>query len=196
MHKWLGDTVLHIPIDGFPDSKVHGANMGPTWVLSAPGEPHVGLMNLAIWVTLRSYHMWSAVSGDYGKARFIVRQHPRPIDCRPQIWQPNRDHTRCSGFVTDVPFMILLYMLFAHWGRDKITFWRHIHMHFLNRNVSLWEKFDCISCLRFQLTIRQHWFRQWFGADQKLTYLTEETHTCCWSLKHFTCLTLLNTPYT
>ena len=50
MHKWLGDTVLHIPIDGFPDSKVHGANMGPTWVLSAPDEPHVGLMNLAIWV--------------------------------------------------------------------------------------------------------------------------------------------------
>ena len=32
-----------------PDSKVHGANMGPTWVLSAPGGPHVGFMNLAIW---------------------------------------------------------------------------------------------------------------------------------------------------
>ena len=31
-----------------PDSKVHGAKMGPTWVLSAPGEPHVGPMNLAI----------------------------------------------------------------------------------------------------------------------------------------------------
>ena len=24
-----------------PDSKVHGANMGPTWVLSAPDGPHV-----------------------------------------------------------------------------------------------------------------------------------------------------------
>ena len=35
---------------GYPDSKVHGANMGPTCVLSAPGGPHVGLMNLAIWV--------------------------------------------------------------------------------------------------------------------------------------------------
>ena len=23
--------------------------MGPTWVLSSPGEPHVGPMNLAIW---------------------------------------------------------------------------------------------------------------------------------------------------
>ena len=32
------------------DSKDHGANMGPTWVLSAPGEPHVGPMNLAIRV--------------------------------------------------------------------------------------------------------------------------------------------------
>ena len=31
----------------FPDSKVHGANMGPTWDLSAPDGPHVGPMNLA-----------------------------------------------------------------------------------------------------------------------------------------------------
>ena len=31
-----------------PDSKVHGANMGPTWVLSAPDGPHVGSMKLAI----------------------------------------------------------------------------------------------------------------------------------------------------
>ena len=34
----------------FPDGKVHGANMGPTWVLSAPDGPHVGPMNLAIRV--------------------------------------------------------------------------------------------------------------------------------------------------
>ena len=31
-----------------PDSKIHVANMGPTWVLAAPDGPHVGLMNLAI----------------------------------------------------------------------------------------------------------------------------------------------------
>ena len=35
-----------------PDSKVHGANMGPTWVLSAPDGPHVGPMNFAIWDSL------------------------------------------------------------------------------------------------------------------------------------------------
>ena len=34
----------------YPDSKVHGANMGPTWVLSVPDGPHVGPMNLAIRV--------------------------------------------------------------------------------------------------------------------------------------------------
>ena len=32
-----------------PDSKIHGDNMGPTWVLSSPGGRHVGPMNLAIW---------------------------------------------------------------------------------------------------------------------------------------------------
>ena len=31
-----------------PDSKVHGANMGSIWVLSAPDGPRVGPMNLAL----------------------------------------------------------------------------------------------------------------------------------------------------
>ena len=34
----------------FPDSKVHGANMGPIWDRQDPGGLHVGPMNLAIWV--------------------------------------------------------------------------------------------------------------------------------------------------
>ena len=35
-------------LSDIPDSKIHGANMGPTWVLSAPDVPHVGPMNVAI----------------------------------------------------------------------------------------------------------------------------------------------------
>ena len=42
---------------GHPDSKVHWAHMGPTWVLSAPGRPHVGPMNLAIRTGILVY--WS-----------------------------------------------------------------------------------------------------------------------------------------
>ena len=38
---------------GSPDSKVHGTNMGPTWVLSAPDGPHIGPINLAIRVAFR-----------------------------------------------------------------------------------------------------------------------------------------------
>ena len=33
-----------------PDSKVHGANMGPIWGRQDPGGPHVGPMNFAVWV--------------------------------------------------------------------------------------------------------------------------------------------------
>ena len=40
-----------------PDSKVHGANKGPTCVLSAPDGPHVGPMNLAIRDTIETYHL-------------------------------------------------------------------------------------------------------------------------------------------
>ena len=36
----------------FPDSKVHGANMGPIWGRQDPGRSHVGPMNFAILVNL------------------------------------------------------------------------------------------------------------------------------------------------
>ena len=32
-----------------PDSKVHGANMGPIWGRQDPGGPHIGPTNFAIW---------------------------------------------------------------------------------------------------------------------------------------------------
>ena len=37
-----------------PDSKVHGANIGPTWDLLAPDGPHVGPMNPAIRDAMKS----------------------------------------------------------------------------------------------------------------------------------------------
>ena len=47
--KFVPNATINI-MSTFPDSKVHGANTGPTWVLSAPDGPHVGPMNLAIRV--------------------------------------------------------------------------------------------------------------------------------------------------
>ena len=44
-HWCIVDSQLLIMV---PDSKIHGANMGPIWVLLAPDGPHVGPMNLDI----------------------------------------------------------------------------------------------------------------------------------------------------
>ena len=46
-----------------PDSRIHGANMGPAWVLSAPDKPHVGP-----WTLLSGEFMaWvgNYIHGDY-----------------------------------------------------------------------------------------------------------------------------------
>ena len=48
LHKW--PIKRWTPLQASPNSKVHGANMGPNWVLSAPDGPHVGPMNFAIRV--------------------------------------------------------------------------------------------------------------------------------------------------
>ena len=41
-----------------PDSKVHGANMGPIWGRQDPGGPHVGPMNFAIWDGTQTLSTW------------------------------------------------------------------------------------------------------------------------------------------
>ena len=62
-----------------PDSKVHGANVGPIWGRQDPGGPHVGPMNLALWdILIMTYYKFhgedllanlyyiSVVSMDFG----------------------------------------------------------------------------------------------------------------------------------
>ena len=43
----------------YPDSKVHGAHMGPIWGRQDPGGLHVGPMNFAIWVSKYSQSTYS-----------------------------------------------------------------------------------------------------------------------------------------
>ena len=42
----------------YPDSKVHGSNMGPIWDRQDPGGPHVCPMNFAIRVLLWTFCIW------------------------------------------------------------------------------------------------------------------------------------------
>ena len=41
LHPYLHHH-LHLHLHPSPDNKIHGTNMGPTWVLSASDGPHVG----------------------------------------------------------------------------------------------------------------------------------------------------------
>ena len=63
-----------------PDSKVHGANMGSTWVLSAPDGPHAGPMNFAIWEVFGENVSRSCYVGGLGRMKksaiSIISQSP------------------------------------------------------------------------------------------------------------------------
>ena len=48
-----------------PDSKVHGANMGPIWGRQDPGGPHVGPMNFAIWEAMPQIYHDRCSIGEY-----------------------------------------------------------------------------------------------------------------------------------
>ena len=48
----LIDETLSVEVKIYPDSKVHGAYMGPTWGRQDPGGHHVYPTNLAIWVII------------------------------------------------------------------------------------------------------------------------------------------------
>ena len=66
---------------GNPDSKVHGANMGPIWGRQDPGGPHVGSTNLAIWEAL--------------VARLKKRRPLATILMRTQLWQLQNLNRTC-----------------------------------------------------------------------------------------------------
>ena len=57
------DITAHI-VSNSPDSKVHWANTGSTWVLSAPDGAHVGPMNLSIRVVTSSFEMVKLLADD------------------------------------------------------------------------------------------------------------------------------------
>ena len=54
-HRYIDYLMRWRLLRVYSDTKVHGANMGPSWVLSAPDGPHFGPINFAIRVALSGY---------------------------------------------------------------------------------------------------------------------------------------------
>ena len=57
----------------YPDSNVHEVKMRPIWGLQDPGGPHVGPMNVAIWVSNR-HAMWALCYGYDDRMGNIITQ--------------------------------------------------------------------------------------------------------------------------
>ena len=94
----------HLLDNGFPDSKVRGANMGPIWGRQDPVGSHCGPMNLAIWVGVEldiSWHVqfhtiyWGSM---YPEANWKVPTINRPANSNSiKDLQPRR---LCLFYVT------------------------------------------------------------------------------------------------
>ena len=79
----------------FPDNKVHGANMGPTLVLSTPDGPHVCPMNLAMRIYIWTRHGQGSLNIyytlKYGKTcsayHCLLRNHISGYRFKLPIWR-------------------------------------------------------------------------------------------------------------
>ena len=81
----------------YPDSNVHGANMGPTWVLSAPDGPNVFCHNdqsyLLLWALLKNesntFHLSSTIIvyiGVLWKFSITWNGYMQPVQFSQQTW--------------------------------------------------------------------------------------------------------------
>ena len=104
----IGKSAVHPEtyycMHNIPDSKVHGTNIGLTWVMSAPDGPHVGPMKLAIRNTI--YYIL------YYTCPLFVRKSQSPT-CSQILWREARS-------------TMLIKMIFIGCYRDQIYTTTHL----------------------------------------------------------------------
>ena len=64
-----------------PNTKVHGAIIGPIWGRQDPGGPHVGPMNLAIWAFIGTHFLY--LGGEDGQR--LVQSCPKQEGVLPRV---------------------------------------------------------------------------------------------------------------
>ena len=90
----------------------------------------------------------------------------------------------------------LWYQVLTHWGRDKMA---AIFQTTFSNGFSWMKmfefrlKFHWNLFLRVQLTISQHWFRQWLGDDQATSHYLNQWWWNCWRIYVLLGLNELNT---
>ena len=99
-----------------PDSKVRGANMGPTWVLSAPDGPHVGSMSYQGSLCVQGM-TWVCIAVKTAPSQNGLKYQPIKMRSVPPghgfvMLMASFDMTRATRFVlAHIKFQFLLAML-------------------------------------------------------------------------------------
>ena len=136
-----------------PESKVHGANMGSTWVLSAPDGSHVGPMNLAIRDTWSLFYVLIRVGNT--KTNLYFRPLFATLICYSTRGLPVSLH------ITNAMYLPL--------GLCKGAFYYPVHEYVQNRIENVLKK-----CILFCSQKNWKWFSQkWYVLSE--TYLQHET---------------------
>ena len=85
--------------------------------------------------------------------------------------------------VDDVEFPLL--EIFTHWGQDQMDAISQTTFSSAFSWMKMFEfqlKFHWSLFLRFQLTIFQHWFRKWLGADQATSHYLNQWWLVYWCI--------------
>ena len=136
-----------------PDSKVHGATMGPIWGWQDPGGPHVGPMNFAIWV-LPWLNAWKP-------------QEPSPpeLACPTNDIKVTQQNLICQKNQQTLAAHLSPALNSRTWlnsrGTNKVATCRHFQKCFLEWKY--WNLYSNFTEVYSQGEIRQNWFRLWLG---------------------------------
>ena len=95
------------------------------------------------------------------------------------VVRKNHEHIR-SNYTQQLRYA-LNWPLQAETKWPPISWW-HIHCLFLNEKYDFRLIFHWSLILRFELTIFQHWFRQWFGANQATSYYLNQWWLPYWHI--------------
>ena len=94
----------------YPDSKVHGANMGPIWGRQNPGGPHVGPMNFAIWLDYQTHIMRYVPLTHWGLNKMVAisRRQFQMHFLKEHIWISIKILLECvpKGAINNIPALV------------------------------------------------------------------------------------------
>ena len=140
--------------------------MGPTWVLSAPDEPHVGPMNVAIMVLIMESPFAILAVSVTMPSLHISPSWPLPSYPSHLMTLPTWLAEQLLDILTHLPLDKMVAI-------SQTTFSNAFSW---MKSFVFWFEFHWSLFLRVQLTICQHWFRKWPGADLATSHYLNQ----CW----------------